>query len=438
MRALPSPQATPSPGDRHLDVADGIGCALVRDALWHGGRCNWLCWSLEPGASGTLVPVLKAATPDLYGGVAGIALFLASLQRSTGDGHQRRAAHGALRQLVAATADWRPVASGFHAGLVGAGWSLIQVGRALDDEDAVARGLGLMERAAREPVAAGLFDLLTGRAGAALGLVAAARAFARDDLMEAAVRLCCELLATAHASDGVLSWPSGLDGRDLLGLSHGTAGVALTLHEVATAAGRADLREGARACLRYERLHFDRARAAWPDFRVLPGMQAGEPSFPFVWCHGGVGIGLSRLRIRELDPNDAEVAAEVDTVTAQVVARVARGLSPEEDFSLCHGIAGLGEFLIELAGRVGRPEALDLARRVGDAGATWFHDTGVPWRCGVPQAGETRSTMTGIPSIGLHYLRLHDPASAPSLALPTGDSLTRGADTAGARSASLP
>ncbi|WP_237479840.1 lanthionine synthetase LanC family protein [Lichenibacterium dinghuense] len=410
-------------GQRYLDVADGIGCALVREAIWQGDRCNWLCWNLEPGAGGAFVPVLKPATPELYSGVSGIALFLARLQAATGDPHQRRAARGALRQALAATAEWWPTGSGFYAGPVGVGWSLIHIGRSLDDEVAIGRGLALLERAAREPVAPGFFDLLNGRAGAALGLVAAARAFGRGDLLAGAVRLAEELVAAARIADGAMSWPSGLEGRDLLGLSHGTAGAALALHEVAAAAGRSDFRDAARACLRYERVHFDRWKGGWPDFRILAGQSAGEPTYPFVWCHGGVGIGLSRLRIRELDPGDAETAAEIDAVTAAVTARLARGVSAEEDFSLCHGVAGIGEFLVELAVRVGRPEALEAARRIGDVGAAGCHDTGSPWRCGVPQAGETPSTMTGTTSIGLHYLRLFDPACAPSLALPTGDSL---------------
>lgn len=423
MNAAPQARTDARLGQRYLDVADGIGCALVRDAVWHGDRCNWLCWNLDQDGNGAFVSVLKPATPELYSGVSGIALFLASLQAETGDPHQRRAARGALRQLVAATGGWRPAASGFHAGPVGVGWALIHLGRALGDEGAMAHGLSLLETAAREPVPQGLFDLLNGRAGAALGLVAAARAFDRGDLLAAAVRLAEELVAAGRAADGALSWPSGMGGGDLLGLSHGTAGVALALHEVAAAAGRPDLRDAARACLRYERLRFDPARNAWPDLRAMPGSAGSEPTFPFVWCHGGVGIGLSRLRIRELDPDDAETAPEIDRVIVAATARLAGGVTAQEDFSLCHGLAGLGEFLVEVAVRIGRPEALEAARRVGDVGAAGCHDHRSPWPCGVPQAGETPSTMTGTAGIGLHYLRLFEPASAPSLALPTGDSL---------------
>ncbi len=416
----PGPDAT---ARSYLAVADAIGCALVRDAIWSGDRCNWLGWSLVPDATGTFVPVVRALTPELYGGVTGIALFLARLQAVTGDPQQARTLRGALRQVEVAIMALHPKPSGLYSGVLGTAWALIQIGQALEDEDTVDRGLARMEEASREAEPPGLFDLLNGTAGHALGLVAAAVAYDRDDLMAAAIAAAERLVAAGRWTNAGLSWPSSPDHGDLLGLSHGTSGAALALFEVAAAAGRADLREAARAGLRYERRHFDPQRQAWPDFRAMPGAATGQPSFPFAWCHGGIGIGLSRLRIREVEPDDPLLASEIDCALAAGTRRLGAGLARTEDFSLCHGTTGLGELLIETATRIGRPEALDGARRIGDQGIAWFHAHRTPWRCGVAGAGETPSLMLGTAGIGLHYMRLDDPASAPSVLLPTATSL---------------
>jgi len=41
--------------------------------------------------------------------------------------------------------------------------------------------------------------------------------------------------------------------------------------------------------------------------------------------------------------------------------------------------------------------------------------TRTPWPCGVMDAGETPSMMTGTAGIGYAFLRAHDPAAVPSV-----------------------
>lgn len=424
MTALQSTAQQNAPADRpYRDVADAIGCDLVRQAVWSGDRCNWMGWMGRTDAAGGYTTAFGALTPEVYGGVAGIALFLARLQAETGDAHQRRTLLGAVRQVESTIPVQGPVPFGLYSGAVGAGWALVQIGQAMRDDALAARGVDAMARAAWVSPPDGVFDLLNGSAGHVLALLAAGRAYKRDDLLGAALAEAERLITAGRSDDGALSWSSSPDHRDLLGLSHGTAGAALALFEVAAATGRADLREAGRACLRYERRHFDAARQAWPDFRAMPGTAPSEPSFPFAWCHGGLGIGLSRLRIFQLEPDDGMLPGEIDCVTAAIKRRLADGVSPSQDVSLCHGISAIGEFLIELGTRFGRPEALDDARRLGDLTAAHFHEPRGPWPCGVAGAGHSPSLMLGTAGIGLHFLRLDDPGSAPSVLLPTAEDL---------------
>ena len=65
---------------------------LVEDAIWSGPRCTWV---------GSVVPagddrVLAALDPTLYGGLAGVALFLAQMHATLPHESFARTALGAL------------------------------------------------------------------------------------------------------------------------------------------------------------------------------------------------------------------------------------------------------------------------------------------------------------------------------------------------------
>lgn len=409
----------PLRAERFLDVADAIGCEIVRDAVWAGDRCNWLIWTKEP-VGGTFRSVYRAAALDLYSGTSGIALFLARLVAATGDPHQRRVLRGATRQIRAQIAEGMTHPIGLYTGALGAGWVLAQIGECLGEEDLIDAGLASMEAAARQKAPHEALDLLSGRAGAILALIGMAQQHRRPALIELAEALAAELIEAGQPSAEGLSWPfQAGGGRNLLGLSHGTAGMALALFELAAAASNERYREAARSALRYERHHFDHARGAWPDFRTMPGQPPGTPAYPAAWCHGSTGIGLSRLRIRELEPDDALVLPEIDAAIASAIRSLNSPAGASGDFSLCHGVTGNSELLLAVGEKFGRPEAFAAAHQIGDLGIARFHEPRCPWACGVPDAGETPSLMLGTAGIGLHYLRLYDPSSSPSIALPS-------------------
>ena len=91
-------------------------------------------------------------------------------------------------------------------------------------------------------------------------------------------------------------------------------------------------------------------------------------------------------------------------------------LSGMGNYSLCHGLAGNAEVLldgdhvlgVECAG------AGALAGEVARRGVERYGARGAAWPCGI--AGETPSLMLGLAGIGRFYLRMHDPA-LPSLLL---------------------
>ena len=143
--ALAIPAAAIVTQGRYLDVADAIGCRLVRDAIWQGDRCNWLIWTKEPIA-GVFHPVYRAAPNDIYLGTAGIAWFLAHLVRFTDDAQQRDTLHGAVQQLRRRLAQRKPETFGFYNGSAGAAWTLAAIGTMEQRPEWTAEALAVLHR----------------------------------------------------------------------------------------------------------------------------------------------------------------------------------------------------------------------------------------------------------------------------------------------------
>ena len=327
-----------SSDDRFLDAALAIGRRIVADAVWHHGACAWM------GAERTrpLTVEYRALGPELYGGTAGIGLFLAHLAVVTDEAAARRTAVGALRhateRLSALPPDRR---DGFYAGPLGVAWAAACVAALLGEEPLHAAA----EAAAGEarPPAQGVrsLDINEGAAGTIVGRLAL-------EQVGAAVADGQTVLARAVTDAHGWSWPSR--GRrhphHLCGLAHGAAGVGWALLELFEATGEDRFRDGALGAFAYERSWMDAATGTWPDHR-LRGYRRGHPHpFPSpaigTWCHGEAGIALTRLRAADaLGPQD-DVAAALDATRRRVDDALAADF---DDLSLCHGLAGAAETL---------------------------------------------------------------------------------------------
>src|SRR5262249_61774792 len=114
----------------------------------------------------------------------------------------------------------------------------------------------------------------------------------------AAAILCGDRLRTRIQSDR----PNKL----LTGFSHGAAGMAWALLELASVAGEERFTKSALELIAWERSLFNAEKQNWPDLRNH------RRGFRFAWCHGAPGIGLARLRsLPHLD--DMQIRAEINT-----------------------------------------------------------------------------------------------------------------------------
>jgi lantibiotic biosynthesis protein len=407
--------------ERFLTGAERIGCRLCRDAIWSGGRCGWLGWAMEP-RDGQWVTAYRAMAANLYDGTAGIGLFLARLAALTDDPIIRATAEAALAQALTAVDTLAGSGEyGFYSGLSGIACACGVAGRVLAHEALIAHGEAALLAAARIAPNRQRIDVINGSAGLIPILIEAAAETQREELLACAVQHGDQLLDVAERGEKGWSWDTlGMPNeRHLLGFAHGVSGIACALAALAQAAGRPDFLHGAREALRYERAHFRPSEGNWPDLRSFSQpAQGGEPPCMVAWCHGAPGIGVARLDLHRLLPEEPEILAEAETAIGTTTATLDTASNQRfGNFSLCHGESGNADLLIIAADLLNRPELRSRAEAVGIRGIEQFEDRGSPWPCGIPGAGETPNLMLGLAGIGYFLLRLYDSQNIPTVLL---------------------
>ena len=413
-----------------LSVAAAIGDRLVADAIWSGDRCNWVGaepMDLRNGPAGAGL-TYRALGSGLYGGSSGVALFLAQLSVLTNQVEFRRTALAAMRHALSRRDDVDPAARlGFYTGWSGLAAAALRLGRLLDAAEfshagsAVLRDIGEIIEEADGGNAESTdreFDLMSGWAGAIPALALAHRCTESDEMTKMATLVADWLLESARKTRHGWSWrsPGMRNQRDLTGLSHGAAGVAVALLEAFRLTGEDRFAAGARNAMRYENRWLDAEAGNWPDFRENPSDRRAR-TMVTLWCHGAPGIALSRLyAFQQLGEQQwRQDAMTALGTTEQVTRRLVD--SGGVDFSLCHGLAGNTECFLE-GRRILGTEAVDasIPQLVAEHGLERYARTDVAWPCGT-LTDVTPSLMLGLAGIGWFYLRLAA-SETPSVLLP--------------------
>jgi lantibiotic biosynthesis protein len=398
-----------------LEAAERIGYGIARRALWGGERCTWL--DAIPMMPGTNPATSATSGAEPYGGTSGIGLFLAQLAARADDPLLRKTARGALRQAAARASDGALSPVGFYGGAAGVGAALILGGRELRDDEPVDAGRALLEHAAVDSEHPDAADVIGGTAGTVLALAVAARALGSDAALLARAREAAEALLARGVREqrGTLSWSTMQDKRaNLTGFAHGAAGIAHALLALHVLAPDPALRDAVAAAFAYERGTFDPAASNWPDFRVMPGQAPGPVAYGIAWCHGATGIVRSRLFAEAA--GGFAVADEIEAGLRTTAAHAASWYrDPNADFTVCHGIFGMVDALLDgvRSGRTAYAPLLDAI--VGDA-TERFDRAELPWPSGLMSREQIDGLMLGTAGIGHVYLRIADPSLEPVLA----------------------
>jgi type 2 lantibiotic biosynthesis protein LanM len=401
-----------------LEIACRIGLELCAQAFpFAQGHKGWVGFHFEPNFKYFSV---RSVNLDLYDGMCGIALFLAALGSVTGEQTFSTCATSALhllcqhiRAAVSSVSGQQQKQWGI-GGASGLGsflYALTRIGTWFQQPE-----LLKVARQAASLITAPLihddhsFDVISGSAGAILGLLTLYKRVGDEALLEQALLCGHHLLEKRiQTESGARSWVTIEKNPPLTGFSHGAAGIAYALLLLSQATERQAFKEAAEEALRFEQHHFSPKVGNWPHLREL---DEAEDKFMTSWCYGAPGIGLARLGgLPVLDTpqvrNDIQAALQTTLIT---------GLSSVDN--LCCGNGGCIELLVAASQQLGQPYLLGVARqwtsvlvhRATQRGG--FH-----LLAQLPRQAFNPGLFQGYAGIGYQLLRIAFPERFPSLLL---------------------
>jgi type 2 lantibiotic biosynthesis protein LanM len=381
------------------------------------GSTNWIGLAYMPESERFQLEVLN---DNLYGGRCGVALFLAALNRVSGESRFRHLALQALHSLRQQIQTFdlesqqraaRLAGIGGGSGLGSTIYAFVKIGEFLGDETFWEDALALSAWMTPEMIAADKhLDIIGGAAGAILGLLSLYRVTGEAQVLERAIACGQHLLDRRVSHEGApRAWKS-FGEQPFTGFSHGAAGISYALLQLYAATQDGDYLEAALEGIEYERSVFSSSHANWPDFRKLGA--TGEPNFPIQWCHGAAGIGLARLGSFEV-LNTPEVDREIEIALATTQRYALQAID-----HLCCGNLGRVEVLLVAARRYSRLDWERLALQNATNVVTRAkHSGGYQLFPNLPTSAFNPGFFSGTAGIGYQLLRLARPEQLPSVLL---------------------
>jgi hypothetical protein len=322
--------------------------ARLGDELWLqviGGSVTYLLDSMNPGNEEQLWPAScaqGAADPcAIQLGAAGVLGVLTRCFVLTGDKRLPAAIATAgcwIDQRLQADGRRSP---GLYFGEAGIAWALYEAGQALGDDRLTKRGLALAETL---PVSAENPDLTHGTAGIGLTFLHLWLRTRNEKFAQRLGKSADDLVASASEEPSGISWgtpaafESRLAGGRYHGFAHGTAGVGYVLLATALATGRSDCLE-----LAYRAGETLLANALVDGGVAQWGAGPGDDATAPYWCHGAAGIGTFLVRLHRATGDDRFLKL-ADMSAQAVVENSWRGVLGQ-----CHGLAGNGDCLLDMA-----------------------------------------------------------------------------------------
>lgn len=314
-------------------------------------------------------PDPKTVGLDLYSGVPGVVLFHVQAYYATGDQSYLDRARGGADFLLAKALS---VASpGLYEGLSGIGFALEETFKASRDERYRRGFLDILSRIAASAKAAGAgiewgstTDIISGGAGTGLFLVYAYHETGDKAWLDLAAKAGSRLVELGRPGAGGLKWAMDPEFPRLMpNFSHGTAGIAYFLTALHRETRRAEFLEAALAGAKYL---LSVANTEGGSCLIFHDEPDNKDLYYLGWCHGPVGTA----RLFFLLARETGDASWLDWVRRSANSLLQSGIPEHEtpgfwnNAGICCGLAGVGEFFLDLHAELGDEAYLDFAERV--------------------------------------------------------------------------
>lgn len=193
------------------------------------------------------------------------------------------------------------------------------------------------------------FDIISGIAGLILALDLCTKKGVETKKSRGLIKACKHFLLTHYPHPAKLPKKAHTENtkKAILGFSHGVSGIAYALYRTEDLT-RPDQRilKWVKAALAYERKNFDLEYQGWANTFAEQRLEIignKKDLFQVDWCHGALGIGLSRLELKRLDWRDQYIDQEIAISVLAV-----KSAKPQTSLNLCHGALGRFDYCMRL------------------------------------------------------------------------------------------
>ncbi len=321
-----------------------------------------LAWPADP-----LNP--KTVNSSLYAGTPGSVLFFLELSSSTGSQDYLRLARAGADDLLAKLPGEKGL--GLYEGMAGIGFTLEEVFKATGDQRYRDGFLNCLKRIREGAVKKGrgvewgtVTDIISGSAGTGLVLLYASRELKDKAWLELASSAGERLVELGRPEGGGLKWAMDPGFPRLMpNFSHGTAGIAYFLTALGGETKKKEFLEAARAGAKYL---LSVAKTEGNACLIFHNEPDGKNLYYLGWCHGPVGTAQLFYRLYKLTGDKAWL----DWLQKSAQGIMDSGIPEKEtpgfwnNDGICCGLAGVGDFFLNLYRVTQYTRYLDFCQRV--------------------------------------------------------------------------
>jgi len=390
-----------------LEEAKRIGEEIADLAIWSDDK-NTITW-LSMGVTRLGNIEYSVMKLGLYSGILGMALFYAYLYKITNipkfKDISQASVNTALKDYIHGKQDGQEDHSAY-LGYAGAIYVFMHLHSVFKRPDLIEEADKLLNRIEELIDHDSQFDILSGNAGLIPICLDFYEMTGNKKAFYIAKRCGDVLLNHSHNDKGNIYWRSQdmpLDKPPLTGFSHGTAGIAWALTKLYKITNEVKYLEHAMGAIRYENLSFNPKYNNWANYSNTQRLQE-DKVYSVSWCNGATGIGLSRMKIAKLIPENVQIQKDLYSALDSVLKN---GLI-KDSHCLCHGQLGSLEFLYRGAEAIENKDLLEevykhlfkLMQQTKDS--QW-------WECGFANKYVTPNLMVGLAGVGYQLMRFYQP-----------------------------
>ena len=319
-------------------IVKQIAEEICDQAYWYEDRCNWTGIFYNSHIANA-EKILRALPINFYEGSAGIAFFLSASYNYFGLEIFKKTSIGAWQKTKGQFLNFNKDKIGFHEGLAGIAYGMVQSGKWLNDTQLVDEGLELI-KSLFQNIENATFDIMTGCSGYIVSLSAIEKITKDKSLINLIKQSGNYLLHSGVIFNNQISWPDKIAGKpQLTGYSLGISGVIHALSEVYYYTKDAETLNSIKMAIEYENSFLEKKLNNWQDLRLISGKKYISKKSLYgsiFWCHGAIGISLSRLRSFQIT-NDYDSYG--DAIIGINAINTKKKLETKTH-TLCHGVVG--------------------------------------------------------------------------------------------------